>query len=168
LKAHLYAYWLEHAAGIVLAAVGILLCAEVEKSRLWPLAGGVVLIALGMLLVPLLGYYPLVFGLAGGLILLFFFGTLWYWAKKRGTLEGAARIAADFQLVSTVFFLFVAMLMCMVLGNPFSGLYFPEKVRLFDWALPAAYSMGTKAAIYMALGFLFTFLSHYKAAQAKA
>ena len=153
--------------GVALAAIGILLSAESEKSRLWPFAIGVVFIALGMLLFPLLGYYPILFGLSGGLILLFFFATLWYWAKKRSTLEGVARTAADFQLVSYVFFLFVAMLMCMLLGNPFSGLYFPEKVRLFDWALPAAYSFGTKAALYLALGFLFTFLSHYKAAQAE-
>ena len=154
--------------GVALAAIGILLCAESEKFRLWPFAVGVVFIALGMLLFPLLGYYPLLFGISGGLILLFFFATLWYWAKKRSMLEGPARTAADFQLVSYVFFLFVAMLMCSLLGNPFSGLYFPEKVRLFDWALPAAYSMGTKAAIYLALGFFFTFLSHYKAAQAEA
>jgi hypothetical protein len=153
--------------GVALAAIGILLCVESKKARLWPFAIGLVLIALGMLLFPLLGYYPLLFGISGGLILLFFFATLWYWAKKRSTLRGPARTAADFQLVGYVFFLFVAMLMCSLLGNPFSGLFFPEKVRLFDWALPAAYSMGTKAATYLALGFLFTFLSHYKAAQAK-
>jgi len=154
--------------GIVLSAIGILLCAESKKARLWPFAIGIVLIALGMLILPTLGYYPLLFGISGGLILLFFFAALWYWAKKRSTLVGSARTAADFQLVSYVFFLFVAMLMCSLLGNPFSGLYFPAKVRLFDWALPAAYSMGTKAAIYLALGFFFTFLSHYKAAQAEA
>jgi hypothetical protein len=154
--------------GIALAAIGILLCAESKKARLWPFAIGIVLIVLGMLTLPTLGYYPVLFGISGGFILLLFFATLWYWAKKRSTLEGTARTAADFQLVSYVFFLFVAMLMCMLLGNPFSGLYFPEKVRLFDWALPAAYSMGAKAAIYLALGFLFTFLSHYKAAQAEA
>jgi hypothetical protein len=152
--------------GIALAAIGILLCAESEKSHLWPSAVGVVLIALGMLVLPTLGYYPVLFGLSGGLILLSFFAALWYWAKKRRALVGPARTAADFQLVSYVFFLFVAMLMCMLLGNPFVGLYFPEKVLAYD-GLPVLYSMGTKAATYMALGFLFTFLSHYKAAQAE-
>ena len=153
--------------GIVLAAIGILLCAESEKSRMWPFAVGVMLIALGMLVLPTLGYYPVLFGISGGLILLSFFAALWYWAKKRRTLVGPARTAADFQLVSYVFFLFVAMLMCMLLGNPFVGLYFPEKVLEYN-GLPVLYSMGTKAAIYMALGFFFTFLSHYKAAQAEA
>ena len=152
--------------GVVLAAIGILLCAESKKARLWPFAIGIVLIALGMLTLPTLGYYPVLFGISGGLILLFFFSALWYWAKKRSTLEGPARTAADFQLVSYVFFLFVAFLMCMLLGNPFSGLYFPKKVLELN-ALPVLYSMGTKAAIYLALGFLFTFLSHYKAAQAE-
>ena len=155
--------------GVALAAIGTLLYAKSRKLRRWPFVLGVVLVVLGLALFPpTLGYYPVLFGMSGGLILAFFFAALWYWAKKRRTLEGPAGTAADFQLVSYVFFLFVAFFMCMLLGNPFMGLYFPEKVGLFDWALPAAYSMGTQAAICFALGWLFTFLSQYKAAQAKA
>ena len=154
--------------GIVLAAIGILRYAESKQTSLWPFVAGIVLIILSMVLFPsTLGYYPLVFGISGGLILVFFFAALWYRAKQRRMLEGVARTAADFQLVSYVFFLLVALHMCMLLGNPFFGLYFPEKVLLFDWALPAHYSMGTKAVIYFALAWLFTFLNHYKAAQAK-
>lgn len=153
--------------GIILAAVGILLHAESEKSHLWPFAIGVVVVVLSMVLFPpTLGYYPVLFGISGGLILVFFFAALWYWAKRRSTIEGPARTAADFQLVSYVFFLLVALHMCMLLGNPFMGLFFPEKVLSFDWGLPASYSMGTRAVLYFALGWLFTFLGHYKAAQA--
>jgi hypothetical protein len=154
--------------GVALAAIGTLLYSKSRQLRRWPFVLGVALVVLGLALFPpTLDYYPVLFGMSGGLILAFFFAALWYWAKKRRTLEGPAGTAADFQLISYVFFLFVAFFMCMLLGNPFMGLYFPEKVRLFDWALPAAYSMGTQAAVCFALGWLFTFLSQYKAAQAK-
>jgi hypothetical protein len=102
---------------------------------------------------------------SGGLILLFFFAALWLCAKKRRTLEGAARTAADFQVLSYIFFLLTAFLMCALLGNPYSGLYFPERV-IEQNALPWHYSFGTKAVVYLALAWFFTFLSHYKAAQA--
>jgi len=42
------------------------------------------------------------------------------------------------------------------MGNPFSDLYFPEKVLEYE-ALPVHYAMGTKVALYFALGWLFTF-----------
>jgi len=155
--------------GIVLTAIGMLLYAESKKPRMWPFVifviGGV-LVALSMLFPPTLGYYPVVFGISGGLILVFFFTALWYWARNRRTLEGPAKTAADLQLVSYVFFLLTASVLCALLGNPFSGLYFPEKVLQHN-ALPFHYSMGTKVVIYLALGWLFTFLSQYKFLQVK-
>ena len=152
--------------GAMLAVIGILLYAESGKPRIWPFVVGGLLVALSLFLPPTLGYYPAVFGVSGGLMLVLFFAILWYWATKRRTLEGPAKTAADFQLVSYVFFLLVALQMCGLLGNPFAGLYFPEKVLQFN-ALPVLYSIGTKAVIYFALGWLFTFLSHHKAAQAR-
>jgi hypothetical protein len=154
--------------GILLTAIGMLLYAEGEKPRTWQfsvLVAGLVVVALSMLYPATLGYHPVLFGIAGGLTLVLFFAALWHWARRRRLLVGAARTAADFQLVSYVFFLLTALLMCSLLGNPFSGLFFPEKV-LEQEALPFHYAMGTKAAIYFVLAWLFTFLSqraNYKA-----
>lgn len=154
--------------GVLLTAIATLLYAEGEKPRTWQfrvLVAGLVLATLSMLFPATLGYYPVLFGISGGLILVLFFAAVWYWARRRSRLVGAAKTAADFQLVSYVFFLLTAFLMCSLLGNPFSGLLFPEKV-LEQHALPFHYSMGTKAVIYFAFGWLFTFLSqrtYYKA-----
>lgn len=149
--------------GIVLAAVGMMLYGGSDKDcnrRFSLFVAGVVLIALSMMFPQRLGYYPVVFGISGGLILIFFFATIWFWARNRRTLDGSAKTAADLQLISYVFFLLSAQVMCALIGNPYSGLLFPERVIQFE-SLPFHYSMGTKVAIYIALGWIFNFLSQY-------
>jgi len=149
--------------GLLLATLGILLCSRWGKADNRPFkafAVGGVLVSLSMMYPSTHGYYPVVFGIAGGLIYLLFFSALWYWAKNRAMLDGLARTAADLQLASYVFFLLTASLMCALLGNPFSGLLFPYKV-IQQHALPWHYCMSTKLVVYFVLGWLFTFLSQY-------
>jgi hypothetical protein len=149
--------------GVVLTVVGMMLHGGSDKRRNWTFSlfvAGVVLVALSMMFPQTLDYYPVVFGISGGLILMFFFATLWFWARNRIKLVGSAKTAADLQLVSYVFFLLSASVMCALLGNPYSGLYFPERVMRFE-SLPFHYSMGTKVAIYFSLGWLFNFLGQY-------
>ena len=149
--------------GILLAAIGMLVHSETGKLGTKSFAlivMGMVVVALSMLFPGTLGYYPFVFGFSGGIILVMFFAAVWFWAKRRRELGGSNKTAADLQLVSFVFFYLAANLTCAVLGNPFSGLYFPEKV-LEQNALPYHYAMGTKVAVYFALGWLFTFLSQF-------
>ena len=143
--------------------VGILLYSRSVKDGVWhfivfAMAG--VLVSLSMLFPAILGYYPVLFGIAGGLIYVFFFATLWYWAKKRSMLDDSTKTAADFQLASYVFFLLTASVICSILGNPFSGLLFPDKVMQQN-ALSWHYAAGTKVVIYFVLGWLFSFLSQY-------
>jgi len=139
---------------------GILLYAGAKRSRIMIFATGAILVALSMLLVPTLGYYPVLFGIAGGLILFLFLAVLWYWGRNRRSLDSAARTASDLQMASYVFFFVAASMLCSTLGNPFSGLYFPDKV-LQDDALPWHYAMGVKIVGYFILGFLFNLLSQY-------
>ncbi len=149
--------------GIVLVSVGMLLHGDAGKPGIWRrviFALGAVLVALSLLSFPTLDYFPVVFGVSGGLIVVLFLAVLWFWAKSRMALDGSARTAADLQLASHVFFLLTASLACGLLGNPFSGLFFPEKVLDQD-ALPYHYSMGTKMAVCFVLGWLCTFLSQY-------
>ena len=146
--------------GILLIVIGILLSAGAKSSRVAVFAIGATLVALSMLFVPTLGYYPVLFGISGGLILLLFLAVLWYWARNRRSLEPAARTSSDLQMASYIFFFVAASMLCSTLGNPFSGLYFPDKV-LQDDALPWHYSFGTKIVGYFVLGFLFNFLSQY-------
>ena len=149
--------------GIVLTALGMGLYSKLGKAdarSIGLLVGGLIVVAISLLFPPTLAYYPTLFGIIGGVILILFFVTLWYWARIRLELGGENKAADIFQLFSYIFFFLTASTICALLGNPFSGLYFPEKV-LQDAALPYHYSMGMKIAIYMVLGWLFTFLGQY-------
>ena len=149
--------------GIILFTVGILIISGVRKTSPWLILTVVVLAVLSMLYPPTTGYYPVVFGIAGGLILIFFYLTVWFWIKNRKKSSENQKLAADFQFLSYIFFLLLAIQLCAILGNPFSGLYFPEKV-IRDGSISFHYSMGLKSIIYFVLAWLFTFLSHYKTA----
>lgn len=153
--------------GILFGVLGMLLYAEAKKSRIFHFAIVAVFIIVTMMFPPTLGYYPIMFGILGGLILVLFFGILWIWAKGRQKLEGSARTAADLQTISYMFFFAAASLICTLLGNPFTGLYFPEMVLEYS-SLPYSYSFGTKIIVYLALGWLFALLGHYKAVQGKS
>jgi hypothetical protein len=151
--------------GAPLMAIGLVL-AEKDKSRIWPMIVLCAFLILSGIFPSKLAYYPAAFGMLGGLIVVLFIATLWYWAKKRKALEGPAKTAADYQIISYMFFLVAAATACAILGNPFFGLYFPEKVlESKDELMPMAYSMGIKLAVYFTLGWLFAFLSQYKAAR---
>ncbi|KAF5419230.1 MAG: hypothetical protein C5S45_06955 [Candidatus Methanocomedens sp.] len=153
--------------GILFGVLGMLLYAEAKKSRIFHFAIVAVFIIVTMMFPSTLGYYPIMFGILGGLIVVLFFGILWIWAKRRPKLEGSARTAADLQTISYMFFFAAASLICTLLGNPFTGLYFPEMVLEYS-SLPYSYSFGTKIIVYLALGWLFALLGHYKAVQGKS
>ena len=139
----------------ILAGIGVLLYVQAKGSR-------IVLFAIGIFLVFLFAgfflrapgltvpHYPPLFGLIGGLILVLFLGVLWFWAKKRATLEGLAKTAAEFKLVSYVFFLLATWQLC----GTFSALFKRSDLR-----------SPIDIMIYLLLGWLFLFLGHYKAAK---
>ncbi len=93
--------------------------------------------------------------MGGGPILASFLTILWFWAKKRTILEGSAKTAADFQLISYVFFLTTRWYLCGKLG----GLFF----KAFEGE-PT--SSPLSIIIFLVLGWIFLLLSHYKEAEA--
>ena len=152
----LYFLWsLSAPIASILMGIGLLLYVQARGSRIALFAIGVFIVFFFAgfylqkpgLTVP---HYSPFFGLSGGLILLFFLGVLWFWAKKRATLVGLAQTAADFQLVSYVFFLLAAWNLCGAFGALFRGSQLRSPVDIM---------------IYLILGWLFLFLSHYKAVQ---
>ena len=151
-------------AGILLIAIGTLLSGNTKRSHIWPYSIGILLVILSFLFPPTLEYYPNLFGIGGLFITLFFFNILWFWARNHRNLDDSAKLASVYQLIGYIFFFLIALLMCTLLGNPFSGLYFPEKV-IEQNALPYHYSFGMKALTYFVLGMFFTFLSEYKKLQ---
>lgn len=150
--------------GATLSGVGMLIYAQSKKSRTALFGIGVFLLGLviGLLQIP---YYPPLFGALGGLVVIFFLAILWFWGKKRTSLEGPEKTAADFLLVGYVFFFVAAWFLCGLLGPP-GYLLYPDKVIQFN-TLASARSSALLIFIYLVLGWLFTFLSHHKTAQAK-
>jgi hypothetical protein len=151
-------------AGILMTAIGTLFLGESGKSHIWSYTIGIIVVTFSFMFPATLDFYPILFGMAAFFISIFFFTILWYWAKNHRGLKGSAKTVSVYQLISYIFFFLIALLMCTLLGNPFSGLYFPEKVMEQN-ALPFHYSFGTKAAIYFVLAMFFTFLYQYKKLQ---
>jgi len=92
----------------IVAAVGLLLYSDAKGSTILKYGIGIFLsVFIGMAL-GFFGHIRPLFGIGGTLILLFFMGILWLWAKERMALKGASTTSADFKLVGYVFMLIAA------------------------------------------------------------
>ena len=112
-------YGLSPAAGGLIAAVGMLLYSQAKPSTVWRV-GLAVLFVLALAMVGMQGpYYPRLFGISGGLILLSFFGILWLWARERRALDGVSTAAADLRLTGYVFLLMGTWFACGIGAAPF-------------------------------------------------
>jgi len=151
-------------AGILMIAIGTVMIGNSGKSHIWLFTIAMLVVIFSFLYPPTFNYYPTLFGIGGFLIVTLFFGILWYWAKNHRSQSSSGKVASVYQLISYIFLFLIAMLMCTMLGNPFSGLLFPEKV-IEQKALPFYYGFGTKALIYFVLALFFSFLSIYKRAE---
>jgi hypothetical protein len=140
--------------GALVAGIGILLYSSAKGSTVWKYGIGIFLaVALGMASGGL-GHIPPLFGIGGTLILLFFMGILWLWAKERMALKDSSTTAADLKLVGYVFMLIAAWFICGIASVPFMKVFEGE-------------TSGTPihVMIFLVLGWFFLFLSHYKSRQ---
>jgi hypothetical protein len=152
--------------GAVLVAIGGALYAQAERRLTVPLiVGSLVVIALTAAW-PIREPIPPLFGISGGLITLLFLGLLWNWAKSRPTLSGAERLGSDLGMVGHVFYLFAAWYLCGLLGAPTFTLR-PELMEKYDTVSNAA-SLGSLIAVYLVLGWAFTFFGQRMALRAKS
>jgi hypothetical protein len=103
-----------------------------------------------MAMVNFLGHFPPLFGIGGTLILLFFIGIVWLWAKERMALQGSATTAADLKLVGYVFLLMAAWFVCGIASLPF--------LKSFEGDFPSP----AHVIVLFVLGWLFLFLGHYQ------
>ena len=140
--------------GTVIAGIGLLLYTNARGLTILIFTLGVLLAIFLAMLSGGLDLYPLVFGTGGVIILLSFFGILWYWAKSRKVLEGRAAKAANLRLVSYVFFLNASWFTCgmasQTVAKAFEG---------FDASPPL------HIIIFFVLGWVFLFCSHRQSAR---
>lgn len=141
--------------GAVLVAVGATLHAEVERLRILLLIiGSLIIFALPALLQPN-NPVPILFGINGGLITVFFIGIFWNWAKSRPALDGKCKTGSDLQMVGYIFFLMAAWWLCGLLGAPTFTIR-PELLVKYK-TINSAVSMGSLISILLTLGWGFTF-----------
>jgi hypothetical protein len=148
-------WYLLWAFGVPLAAlvagIGVLLYSGARGSTVWKCGIGIFLgIIIGMVS-GFLKHIPPLFGIGGTLILLFFIGILWLWAKERMALKDAPTTAADLKLVGYVFMLIAAWFICGIASIPF--------LKALEGETP---STPLHVMIFLVLGWLFLFLGHYK------
>ncbi len=105
--------------GALLAAIGLLLYAGAKGWTIVKYGTGIFLGIIISLAFGSLGHIPLLFGIGGTLILLFFFGILWLWSRERMALKDASTIAVDLRLAGYVFILVAAWFICGGLSMPF-------------------------------------------------
>lgn len=112
-------YGLSPAVGALIAAVGMLLYSKARPSTVWRVGLGA-LFVLALAMVGMQGpYYPRLFGIGGGVILLSFFGILWLWARERRALKGTSTAAADLRLTGYAFLLMGTWFACGIGAAPF-------------------------------------------------
>jgi hypothetical protein len=137
--------------GTVIAGIGLLLYTNAKGLTTLFFTFGVLLAIIVAMTSGSLEFYPFLFGIGGSIILLSFFGILWFWAKNRKDMEGRAAKAANLSLVAYVFFLNASWFTCgmggQMMAKAFEG---------FDGSPPL------HIMIFFVLGWVFLFLSHYQ------
>jgi len=135
----------------ILAIIGILLFTGAKGSTALKYGIGVFLGLFAAMAAGNLGHIPLLFGIGGTLILLFFIGILRFWAKERMALEGTSTAAADLKLAGYVFMLIAAWFTCGIASQPF--------LKALEETSP---STPIHVIILLVLGWFFLFLGHSK------
>ena len=89
-------------------------------------------------------------GVGGAIILLSYFGILWYWIRTHDSYQDAIKRGKLIQLLGITVLVVEGNLLCMYFGNP-------HQIALADLPLPSAEVIN----ITLALGMLLLFLGHY-------
>ena len=153
--------------GAFIVAIGAALSAGVERRVFWLLILLLVLsIAWGMV-----GtsnqMIPALFGVGGGLITVFFLGSVWQWARTRPTLTGMAKTGSDLRMVGFIFFVTAAWNLCGVFGI---GNYVlrPELADKFSVPIGSTINTASTVMVLLALGWGFTFFGQLMSRRAQA
>ena len=142
-------YSLSPILGALVAGTGVLLYSGAKGLTIWVFGIGIVLSVVTAVMVTEMGYFPPLFGIGGALILLFFFGIFWIWAKERMALQGSST-ATDIKLAGYTFMLIATWFTCGIGSQPF--------LKSFDGEGPGN---PITAMLFFVLGWLFLFLSHF-------
>jgi hypothetical protein len=153
--------------GAFIVAIGAALIAQVERRVLWLVILGIVLFSAWRIIGTTSQLVPALFGIGGGLITLFFLGSVWHWARIRPTLSGPDRTGSDLRMVGFVFFVVAAWDLC-GLFSVSSFILRPELASNFNVPLGSTINAASGVLILLVLGWGFTYFGQLKSRQAQA
>jgi hypothetical protein len=152
--------------GAFIVAIGAALTAKVERHVFWLLILLVVLFTAWRIAGTANQVIPALFGVGGGLITLFFLGSIWHWTKTRPTLTGAAKTGSDLRMVGLIFFVVAAWDLCGLFGI---GNYVlrPELADKFSVPIASTINAASSVMVLLVLGWGFTYFSQLLSRQAQ-
>ena len=152
--------------GAFIVAFGAALIAQVERRVIWLLLLLIVLFTAWRLVGTINEVVPALFGIGGGLIALFFVGSVWNWARIRPTLSRSDKTGSDLRMVGLIFFVVAAWDLCGLLGMA-SFVLRPELASKFDAPLSSTISTASGIMVLLALGWGFTFFGQLRSREAQ-
>jgi len=153
--------------GAFIVAIGAALVAKVERRAFWLLILLMALFTVWRIVGTTETFIPALFGIGGGLITLFFIGSVWNWAKTRPMLAGAAKTGSDLRMVGYIFFVVAAWDLCGIFGIA-NFVLLPELADKFSVPISSTINSASGVNILLALGWAFTYFGQQVARRAYA
>jgi hypothetical protein len=153
--------------GAFIVAIGAALVARVERRVIWLLILLVILNTAWRIIGTTSQLIPALFGIGGGLITLFFLGSIWQWARTRPTLSGAGKTGSDLRMVGFIFFVVAAWDLCGIFGMA-NYVLRPELAAKFSVPIGYTINAASGVMVLLVLGWGFTFFGQLISRQAQA
>jgi hypothetical protein len=153
--------------GAFLVAIGAALIARVERHVLWLLILLPFLFTIFKMAYTNSQMIPALFGINGGLIMLFFLGSTWHWARTRPTLTGATKTGSDLRMVGFIFFVVAAWYLCGIFGMA-NYVLRPELADKFSVPTGSTINAASFVQLLLVMGWGFTFFGQLISRQAQA
>jgi hypothetical protein len=151
--------------GSILVAIGAALIAQVERRLFWLLIVGSLFLTVWRVIGTTSQMLPALFGIGGGLITLFFLGSVWNWARMRPALSGPERTGSDLRMVGYVFYVIAAWDLCGLLGIG-NFVLRPDLAQEFAIPLGSTINAASTILVLLVLGWAFTFFGQRMALRA--
>src|SRR6266542_5828418 len=153
--------------GAFIVAIGAALTARVERRVFWLLILLLVLFTAWRIAGTTDHMIPALFGVGGGLITLFFLGSIWQWARTRPMLTGAGKTGSDLRMVGYIFFVVAAWDLCGIFGIA-NFVLKSELADKFAVQIGSTINSASSVNILLVLGWGFTYFGQLLSRQAQA
>ena len=152
--------------GAFIVAFGAALIANVERRGLWILILILVLFTAWKFVGTARQMVPALFGIGGGLITLFFVGSVWHWMKTRPGLTVPERTGSDLRVLGFIFFVIAAWDLCGIFGMG-NFVLRPELAEKFNVPLSSTIDSASGVLVLLSLGWGFMYFGQLKTRQAQ-